>query len=115
MLALHSFRRHNRGADVQAVGRSSPPELPGRYAAGIFTPYFNPHGVPPTPCRYCVPFGGLLYGGSAARCDRAGGSPVQASPATGCAFYVREVGSDDDAPAVPARPAELPFSILRAT
>ena len=58
--------------------------------------HFSPHLAVPRPCWHCTSFGGMLYGGTAARCDRPGGTPVQAGPATGCAFWVREVGADDE-------------------
>ncbi len=59
-------------------------------------PHFSPHRAEPRPCWHCASFGGMIYGGTAARCDRPGGVPVQAGPATGCAFWVREVGADDE-------------------
>ena len=38
----------------------------------------------------------MLYAGSAARCGIGGGHRVQAHPPGGCAFWEREVGSDDE-------------------
>lgn len=46
-----------------------------------------------TPCWHCSAFAGMLYRGSASACARGG---IQAQPATGCAFWVREVGADDE-------------------
>jgi hypothetical protein len=53
------------------------------------------------PCWHCAGFVRLLYGGSAALCARSG-VVVRALPAQGCAFYVREPGSDDEPDRVPA-------------
>jgi hypothetical protein len=66
--------------------------------------HFSPHRAEPRPCWHCVSFGAMVYGGSAAWCSRPGVAPVQAQPATGCAFWVREVGADDE----PGPPAPLP-------
>lgn len=38
----------------------------------------------------------MVYAGSAARCGIADGHRVQAQPASGCAFWLREPGADDD-------------------
>lgn len=48
------------------------------------------------PCWHCQHFGGLVYQDTAARCRRPGGVPIAAQPARGCAFWVREVGTDDE-------------------
>jgi hypothetical protein len=47
------------------------------------------------PCWYCRWWGGQVYG-IHGLCTRPDGSPVQASPRTGCAFFEREPGVDDD-------------------
>jgi len=56
---------------------------------------FNPH-TEPRPCWHCVHFGASIHGGTAAWCERPGCAPVHASPARGCAFFVREIGADDE-------------------
>jgi hypothetical protein len=38
----------------------------------------------------------LIFAGSAARCAIGGGHRVQAHPPSGCAFWERELGSDDE-------------------
>jgi len=48
------------------------------------------------PCWHCVSFERMVYAGSAARCGLAGGHRVQAQPASGCAFWLREPGTDDE-------------------
>jgi hypothetical protein len=60
--------------------------------------HFDPWGTP-QPCWHCTQFLGLIYGGSAASCSRGG---VRAMPASGCAFWQREPGSDDVPDQVPA-------------
>lgn len=70
----------------------------------MVAPYFNPHLAGFRPCWHCTSFAGMLYSGTAARCAKADATPVQAQPATGCAFWVREVGADDE----PGPPAVLP-------
>lgn len=67
----------------------------------MVSPYFNPYTRPPRPCWHCVSFGGMLYAGAAARCARPSVSPVMAMPSTGCAYWKREVGADDE-PGPPA-------------
>lgn len=47
------------------------------------------------PCWHCRWSGGLLYQ-IHWKCLRPGGIPVVATPKTGCAFYEREPGADDD-------------------
>jgi hypothetical protein len=65
--------------------------------------HFSPHRAESRPCWHCISFGGMLYEGTAARCDRPGAPPVQAGPKIGCAFWSREVGSDDE-PGPPVAP-----------
>lgn len=38
----------------------------------------------------------MVYAGSAARCAIAGGQRVQAHPGSGCVFWLREPGTDDE-------------------
>ena len=57
------------------------------------------HCTPPAasgPCWHCTAFSGMLYAGSAARCALGGGRRVQAQPASGCAFWMRSIGTDDE-------------------
>jgi hypothetical protein len=57
------------------------------------------------PCWYCRWWAGTS-GHSHGLCDRPGGNCKQAAPRTGCAFFEREPGSDDDGwePAWPPLP-----------
>lgn len=48
------------------------------------------------PCWHCQRFGGLVYQDTAARCLREAGVAIVAQPRYGCAFWVREPGSDDE-------------------
>ncbi len=59
-------------------------------------PYFSPHRSEYRPCWHCRHFGGLLYQGTAALCLRPGACAVTAQPVTGCAFWIRETGADDE-------------------
>ena len=70
-------------------------------------PYFNPYTLPPRPCWHCVHFAGMLYVGTAARCAKPGAVPVAAQPATGCAYWMREAGADDE----PEPPAQVCASL----
>lgn len=56
---------------------------------------FSPHGIP-RPCWHCASFVAMIYGGTAALCNRPGAVPVQAQPRDGCAFWVRQPGADDE-------------------
>ena len=47
------------------------------------------------PCWYCHWWGGTS-GSAHGLCVRPGGNVKKAQPATGCAFYEREIGVDDD-------------------
>jgi hypothetical protein len=47
-------------------------------------------------CWHCHWWGGVDTSGSHALCDRPKSSRVVADAETGCAFYVREPGSDDE-------------------
>jgi hypothetical protein len=49
-----------------------------------------------TRCWWCTAFGGMVYQGTAALCNRPGGSRVRAQPQTGCVGFMREVGADDE-------------------
>ena len=62
-----------------------------------FQPFLGDH----RPCWHCHHFEALVYGDSAALCGLPGGPRVRASPASGCAFWEREVGADDDPDRVP--------------
>ena len=53
------------------------------------------------PCWHCTQFAGLVYAGSAARCTMSPGTKVRSMPASGCAFWLREIGADDE-PGPPA-------------
>lgn len=73
------------------------------------------------PCWHCVSFVRMVYAGSAARCAIAGGHRVQAQPASGCAFWLREPGADDEVgpPALPdaqavLKPVEAPAKVAWA-
>ena len=68
--------------------------------------YFNPHAAPAPPCWHCRFFGALLYGGTAARCTLPCACKVMALPATGCAFWEREPGADDE-PGPPTSSGEV--------
>ena len=59
-------------------------------------PYFSPHRDEFRPCWHCTHFGGLLYRATAARCLRPGAPLVAAAPDSGCAFWIREIGADDE-------------------
>jgi hypothetical protein len=57
------------------------------------------------PCWWCRYWGGA-YAGAHSLCNRPGNPKVQATPATGCAFYEREAGADDEPGWSPLRPAK---------
>ncbi len=59
--------------------------------------YFTPHTTSPQACWHCTHFQALVYRGTAARCPRAGRPSIQAAPTSGCVFWEREVGADDEA------------------
>lgn len=63
--------------------------------------------APATPCWHCTAFAGMLYEGSAAACAIPSGPRVRSHPATGCAFYAREPGADDE-PGPPAASERVP-------
>lgn len=68
--------------------------------------YMDPHRTA-GPCWWCHYFDGFEPGGVHALCSRPAACRVVAQPANGCAFYLREVGADDEAgpPSGPSRPA----------
>jgi hypothetical protein len=47
-------------------------------------------------CWFCTAFGGMVYQGTAALCNKPGSSRVRAQPQLGCAGFTREVGADDE-------------------
>jgi hypothetical protein len=57
------------------------------------------------PCWHCTHYLQLIADGAHARCGHGGRVSVQASPASGCAFWQREPGADDE----PGRPESMPF------
>lgn len=59
-------------------------------------PEFNPRRDEYCPCWHCTHFGGMLYQGTAARCTRPGACAIAAQPVNGCAFWIREIGADDE-------------------
>ena len=71
--------------------------------------YSTPGGNLNQPCWHCTYFIALVYEGAAARCVRAGQLSIQAAPTTGCAFWQREPGVDDEPrpPFVPGGAARL--------
>ena len=68
--------------------------------------YSTPGGNLNQPCWHCTHFIALVYQGTAARCARADKQSIQAAPTTGCAFWQREPGVDDE----PGPPAGASFS-----
>lgn len=68
------------------------------------------------PCWTCTAFVRMVYAGSAARCGIDGGHRVQAHPASGCAFFQREPGTDDEdgPPAGQAEQAMLKPAVVQA-
>ena len=50
----------------------------------------------PRPCWHCTSWSGLVYAGVHGTCNLTGSRRVNAMPATGCAFWVRETGTDDE-------------------
>ncbi|MGF6633499.1 hypothetical protein OKW39_000650 [Paraburkholderia sp. MM6662-R1] len=55
-----------------------------------------PDAATDRPCRFCEHWGGEVAGGSHALCVRGGGRQVQANPDSGCVYWVRAVGANDD-------------------
>ena len=64
-------------------------------ASGM-APHFSPHRDGFRPCWHCTHFVRMLYHGTAARCRRPGACAVAAQPADGCAFWLREIGADEE-------------------
>lgn len=65
-------------------------------------PIISPSGhgrIAPRQCWHCQYWGGWVAE-IHCRCTRPNGVPIMATPATGCAFWVREPGADDE----PVRP-----------
>lgn len=56
----------------------------------------TPGGATDRPCWHCTSFVALVYAGTAARCLSEGRISIKAAPSTGCAFWEREVGADDE-------------------
>jgi len=52
--------------------------------------------APDHPCWHCRWWGGADSSGTNALCDRPRTARVNAQPETGCAFFEREVGADDE-------------------
>lgn len=63
------------------------------------------HSTPGTarPCWHCDGYAGLTVSGCHARCVRGGRLHIQGAPRTGCVFWEREPGADDE----PGPPAEF--------
>lgn len=55
-------------------------------------------------CMWCEHYGGPIAGGSHAECVREKYPAVQAQPETGCVFWVRAIGSDDESGPARAQP-----------
>jgi len=64
------------------------------HAVILLAMHFSPHTISPQACWHCTHFLALVYQGTAARCSRSG---ITAMPEHSCAFWVREVGADDEA------------------
>lgn len=58
--------------------------------------HFSPHPAEQQPCWHCEHFSGFVAGGAHAACELTGRRRVQATPATGCAFWMRVPGVDDE-------------------
>ena len=66
-------------------------------------------------CWHCNAYDGLTAQGTAALCKRPGGTRVQASPESGCAFWERKPGTDDE-PGPPAgRSISTPWTAADST
>ncbi len=64
--------------------------------AGMSTDHFTPHASHGLPCWHCQHFAGFVSGGVHAACELTGSRRIQATPATGCAFWRRVPGVDDE-------------------
>ncbi|ADG20418.1 hypothetical protein BC1002_6577 [Paraburkholderia atlantica] len=64
-----------------------------------------PDAATDRPCRFCEHWGGDIAGGSHALCVRGGAWQVQANPERGCVYWIRAVGTDDDA--TPSDPVSI--------
>ena len=73
--------------------------------------HFTPWQTTRRPCWHCSQFVGLLYGGSAAACRLSNGPRVRSMPASGCASFEREPGTDDEPD---AEPSTLASELARA-
>ena len=56
--------------------------------------YFSPHSNSLHACWHCTHFQALIYQDTAAKCALPPG--IRSMPDRGCAFWEREVGSDDE-------------------
>ncbi len=56
--------------------------------------HFTPWGTP-KPCWHCTHFAGMVAEGAHSLCNGPG-SRVLAQPATGCTYFEREPGADDE-------------------
>jgi hypothetical protein len=81
--------------------------------ASRMAPHFSPHRDGFRPCWHCRHFVGLVYAGTAALCGRPGATPIAAAPASGCAFWSREPGADDEPSPPSALPASAQAAIIR--
>ena len=62
--------------------------------------HFSPW-TEPRPCWWCHHYGRMLNEGTAALCARPGTAQVHASPRSGCVYWEREPGCDDELEWVP--------------
>lgn len=83
--------------DEQRKVSVSAAETAGHHDAAMH--HFQPHRSEHRPCWHCTHYLALIYQGTAVACARGG---VQAMPARGCAFWLREVGADDEPDRIPA-------------
>lgn len=61
---------------------------------------------PITPCWHCHWFGYQMAENSHGQCQLPTNVPMVATPSDGCAFWVREPGSDDGGPPAPLHPKD---------
>ena len=89
------FRRRLRDAQGRTPRQAG---TPSDRAVNMSAMHFTPHSATPQVCWHCRHFLALVYQGTAAKCALPPG--IQAMPDSGCAFWEREVGADDE----PGRP-----------